>query len=49
MSKISDHLWKTSSKHLKQFPNKKPTKSCGFTWGKTANSFDFLYAKFLYN
>ena len=33
-----------SSKNLKQFYNKKSTKFCGYTWGKSANNFISLYA-----
>ena len=44
MSKFSSHLWKVSSKNLKRFRNKKSTKSCGYIWGKSANSFISLYA-----
>ena len=33
-----------SSKNLKQFRDKKLTKSYGYTLGKSANSFIYLYA-----
>ena len=43
MSKFTNHLWKMPSKNLKQFRNKKSTKSCGYTWGKSASNFISLY------
>ena len=44
MPKFSNHLWKMSSKNLKQFRHKKLTKSYGYTLGKSANNFIYLYA-----